>query len=195
MGVRKYTDEQTEFLVINVPGHSYKEIISLYFERFGVQLSLSQIKSFIGNRKLNTGRNGRFGKGHVPANKGKPGGGWEPTQFKKGHRPLNYRPVGSERVNVDGYVEIKVADPNKWKGKHTAVWEQHNGKIPKSHVVIFGDGNNRNFELNNLILVSRQQLLTLNRKNLIQNDAELTKTAVIIADLHSKISQRKAKRR
>ena len=39
--------------------------------------------------------------------------GCERTWFKKGHIPANYRPVGSERVNADGYIEVKVADPNK----------------------------------------------------------------------------------
>jgi hypothetical protein len=188
----KYTPEQVDYLVSNVPGHSYGELIELFYERFNVQLSFNQIKSFIGNRKLNTGRTGRFSKGHTPFNKGKKGsGGWAPTQFKKGNLPHNYRPVGTERVNGDGYVDIKIADPNKWKGKHILIWEQHNGPVPKGHAVIFGDGDNRNFDLDNLILVSRKQLLVLNRKGLISNDADLTRTAVIIADLHSKINERK----
>jgi hypothetical protein len=100
------------------------------------------------------------------------------------------RPVGSERVNVDGYTEIKVSDPNKWRCKHVVIWEAHNGPMPKGYAIIFGDGNKENFELDNLILVSRQQLLTLNRNRLIQNDADLTRTGVIIADLYQKISQR-----
>ena len=32
------------------------------------------------------------------------------SRFKKGNVPKCHRPVGSERVNVDGYVEVKVAD-------------------------------------------------------------------------------------
>lgn len=188
----KYTDEQVNYLVSIVPGHSYKEIVDLFYNRFGIQLTSSQVNSFIGNRNLNTGRNGRFEKGHAPANKGiKGAGGWEPTQFKKGNVPVNYRTVGSERTNVDGYVEVKIADPNKWRLKHQVVWEEVNGTIPKGYAVIFGDRNPSNFDLSNLILVSRQQLLILNRKNLIQKDADLTRTGVIIADLYSKISKRK----
>lgn len=102
-------------------------------------------------------------------------------------------PVGSERVNSDGYVDIKISDPNKWKGKHILIWEKENGPVPKGHCVIFGDGNNRNFDSNNLILVSRQQLIVLNKNNLIQSDADLTRTGVIIADLYQKINERKAK--
>lgn len=192
----KYTPEQVDYLVSNVPGHSYGELIELFYQRFNVQLSFNQIKSFIGNRKLNTGRTGRYPKGHTPFNKGLKGitlGGVQ-TQFKKGNKAHNWVPVGTERINADGYVDVKVQDGKKqknWKGKHILIWEQHNGPVPKGHAVIFGDGDNRNFDLDNLILVSRKQLLVLNRKGLISNDADLTRTAVIIADLHSKINERK----
>ena len=29
------------------------------------------------------------------------------TRFKKGDKPGNHRKVGSERITVDGYIEIK----------------------------------------------------------------------------------------
>lgn len=61
--------------------------------------------------------------------------------------------------------------------------------MPKGHAVIFGDGNRRNFELDNLILVSRAQLAILNKHNLIQMDAELTRTGVVIADIYKKIGE------
>lgn len=109
--------------------------------------------------------------------------------------PVNYRPVGSERVNVDDYVEIKVADPRTWVGKHTFIWEEHNGPVPKGYVVIFGDGDRRNFDPDNLILVSRKQLVRLNQKGLIQNNADLTRTAVIMVDLQQKIADRSKKRK
>ncbi|MEN6487843.1 MAG: HNH endonuclease [Smithella sp.] len=65
------------------------------------------------------------------------------TQFKKGNKPANWVPIGTERTNRDGYVEVKIADGrlNKnWKAKHIFIWETANGPVPKGHVVIFGDG-------------------------------------------------------
>ncbi|WP_233095998.1 HNH endonuclease signature motif containing protein [Alicyclobacillus sp. SO9] len=101
-------------------------------------------------------------------------------------------PVGSERVNADDYVDIKIADPNRWRGKHLIVWEEYHGRhVPKGHVVIFGDRNRRNFDPDNLILVSRAQLAVMNKQGLIQDHAELTRSGVIVADLYQKISQRK----
>ncbi len=189
----KYTQAQADFIAKNIKGTKTDELTQMFNSHFGLNLKVSQIRAFLKNHGLKSCLDCRFKSGHVPANKGKKGtGGWEPTQFKKGQKSHNYMSVGSERVNGDGYVDIKIADPNKWKGKHILVWEEHNGPVPKGYVVIFGDGNRRNFDIDNLILVSRQQLLILNRKKLIQNDTDLTKTAVIMASLYQKIYERKS---
>nr|WP_275901160.1 HNH endonuclease signature motif containing protein [Paenibacillus periandrae] len=140
---------------------------------------------------------GRFEPGRTPFNKGKKKdwAGGEATQFKKGHKPHNYVPVGSERINGDDYVDVKIADPNKWRGKHQLVWEKNNGPIPKGYVIIFGDGNRRNFDPNNLILISRGQLAIMNKNGLIQNNADLTRTGIIMADIYRKIGERKRSKR
>ncbi|TLS37758.1 HNH endonuclease signature motif containing protein [Pseudalkalibacillus caeni] len=190
----RYTTEQVKFLTQNIEGRSRKELHEMFNDHFGLNLNLSQITSALKNRGLSNGLDSRFKPGRVPFNKGKTGpgaGGWEPTQFKKGHKPHNYKPVGTERVNGDGYVDIKIADPNKWRTKHNLIWEKENGPVPKGHVVIFGDGNRYNFDLDNLILVSRKQLAMLNKHNLIQKDADLTRTGVMLADLYRKIGERK----
>ena len=100
---------------------------------------------------------------------------------------MNYRPIGSERINVDGYVEIKIADPNVWKLKHRVIWEQHYGPIPNHQPIIFLDRNKSNLDINNLAMVTNRQLLFLNGNKLIKSDAELTKTAINIAKIKEKI--------
>lgn len=192
----QYTKEQIKFITKNVKGRSNKELTEMFNNNFGSDFKISQIKSFKKNHKLDSGLNGQFKKGQEPWNKGIKGlyaKGCEKTWFKKGSTPINHRPVGSERITVDGYTEIKVEEPNKWRLKQQLIWEKYNGPVPKGYVVIFGDGDQHNFNPDNLILVSRQQLLILNRNKLIQKDADLTRTAIIIADLYRKISQRKAK--
>lgn len=192
----KYTEEQAKFIIENVVGIGNAELTKMFNKHFNLNLKVSQIKAFKHNKKLSSGLDGRFLKGHIPANKGIKGviyEGCKKTWFKKGNKPVNHKPIGSERVNVDGYTEIKIAEPNKWRLKHRIIWEEHKGPIPRNHNVIFGDGDKSNLDINNLVLVSKKQLLTLNRNNLIQNDADLTKTAVIIADLYNKIGEIKAK--
>lgn len=102
----------------------------------------------------------RFKKGSIPPNKGKK---MSPevyekvkeTMFKKGNSPVNHREVGSERINVDGYIEIKVAEPNRWKLKHRIIWEQVNGEIPKGYNVQFKNHNPKDCRIENLYLICR----------------------------------------
>ena len=116
------------------------------------------------------------------------------TSFKKGNIPENYRPIGSTRYcSKDGYKYIKVADPNKWELAHRVIWEEHNGKIPKGHIVLFRDRDINNLDIDNLTLVSRAELLKLNSDGLIFEEAELTDVGINIARL--KVQNDKAKRR
>jgi len=185
--------EVKSFIHDHYRGTPFAELVRLVQERFGEDSKYNQIRCYVHNHKLWNGLDGRIKPGHVPFNKGKkaPGTGHKPTQFKKGSRPANYMPVGSERVNGDGYVDVKIADPNKWQLVHSLIWEAVNGPIPKGHVVLFGDGNRFNFNPENLLLVSRAQLARLNQNHLIKGETELTKSGIVIADLISKIAERK----
>lgn len=192
----QYTAEERQFMAEYVPGHSYREIQKAFTEKFGWEISLGQVNSYIGNHHLNTGRTGRFQKGQEPPNKGKKGvcaAGCEKTWFKKGHIPANYRPVGSERVNKDGYIEVKVADPNKWRLKHRVVWEAVNGKISKGYIIIFRDNDKTNTDINNLMLIKQGTHAVLNHTGLCEYSGEFKETAVRIAEL--KTVSNEAKRR
>jgi uncharacterized protein YggU (UPF0235/DUF167 family) len=192
--IHKYTKEQVEFLAKNVKGRTLAELTKMFNKKFNVNLKDEQISNAKNRYGLYSDLpGGQLKKGHTPWNKGMKGlqmGGKE-TQFKKGNIPTNYRPVGSERITKNDIIEIKIADPNEWRSKHVHIWEKANGPVPKSHVVIFGDGNRRNFDLNNLILVSRVQLARLNQNHLIADNADLTRSGIIIADIISKINERK----
>ena len=185
-----WSDEEKQYLAEITPGRGYKEIQSMMSCKFGFDYTHHQIKGAITRNKLNTGRTGRFEKGHATWNKGTKGlTKANVTSFKKGQKPHNYKPLGSERITKDGYCEIKVSDTGRrWKSKHLVVYEKHHGKVPRGSVVIFLDGDKRNFDIDNLHLVTRNQLAMLNKNSLIQKDAELTKTAINVVDLMKKIS-------
>lgn len=205
----KYTNEIIQFIIENSGGRDNIELAELVNEKFNMNVDRASIanvkkrilKSF--NINLNNGINrGCFKKGEVPFNKGKK---WDDfmsekgqissrkTCFKKGNIPQNHKEVGSERLNVDGYYEIKVAEPNVWKLKHRVVYENANGSIPNDCMVIFADGNKKNFNLNNLVLVSKSENLHMNRNSLRFTDAELTKTGLIITKIKLKLGEKKNK--
>lgn len=181
-----YTDAERAFFIEYVPGHSHKEIQEAFIIQFGWDITINQVKGYIKNHKLNTGRTGQFVKGQQAHNKGVK---MSPevyekaraTMFKKGHMPSNHREVGSIRVNVDGYVEIKVAEPKKWCLLHRYIWQQAYGPIPKGHCLIFKDNNRLHCELDNLMLVKRKEALILNRTGLGTTESEFKEVAVTLA--------------
>lgn len=104
----------------------------------------------------------RFKKGQKALNKGKKMtpemyAKCKATMFKKGNTPKNHREVGSERISKDGYIEIKVAEPNKWRLKHRLLWEQTNGKIPRGYNIQFKNKNKTDLRLENLYIISREE--------------------------------------
>lgn len=192
-----YPKEIRDFLHQNYIGTGHQAMADMINEQFGTSYTRDQIKGCYARYKLDSGLTGQFVKGQESWNKGKPKSwvGGEATQFKKGSVPPNRVPVGTERIDSkDGYIYVKIQDGHlnkNWKQKHVLIWEEHNGPVPKGYAVLFGDGNKRNFDPGNFILVSRAQLARLNQLKLIQADADLTRTGIIIADIVSKANQRK----
>ena len=197
----RYTKEQREFLIANNYMKSAKDLAMMFNKRVYTNITETNIKNFRGNNHLNSGLTGRFKKGHVPTNKGKK---WDDymskesqeiakrTTFKKSHIPHNHKPIGYERINVDGYIEIKVKEPNVFKLKHRLVYEEKKGTIPENCNVVFADGNKNNLDPDNLILVTKSEMSVMNRKGLFKQDKDLTKTGHLIAKVIDK--QNKLKR-
>jgi hypothetical protein len=189
-----YTAEEIAYLKSIVKGLGRKEIVKRFNEHFGLSLDEGHVHAAMSNRGISSGLTGQYPKGNIPANKGTHIGGWEPTQFKKGHIPANHKPVGSERVDVYGYIEIKTAEPNTWRPKHHVIWEKANARpLLKGHVILFADGNGTNTELDNLLLISRRQLAVLNHKGLLHKDKAINETALLTVDLILKVGEARKK--
>lgn len=183
----KYTDEMKQFILDNYKGRYNQELADLFNQKFNTNITSRMIKSYKANNKLNSGLTGKFRKGQTPHNKGKkmPKEVYEKvkhTMFAKGNVPPNHRPVGSERISKDGYIEVKVAEPNKWRLKQRVVYEEAKGKIPEGCTIIFLDGNKRNFNIDNLRCITRSELLYLNCNGL-NNSNEITETGILMARL------------
>lgn len=176
-----------QFILDNYKERYNQELADLFNQKFNTNITSRMIKSYKANNKLNSGLTGKFRKGQTPHNKGKkmPKEVYEKvkhTMFAKGNVPPNHRPVGSERISKDGYIEVKVAEPNKWRLKQRVVYEEAKGKIPEGCTIIFLDGNKRNLDIDNLRCVTRSELLYLNCNGL-NNSNEITETGILMARL------------
>lgn len=198
MSRHQYTAQEIAFIREELPGRSHRAFTELFNQRFGLELSVSQVTGAAKNRKINNGLDGRIKPGSVPPNKGKKGityPGREATQFKRGQFPHNYMPVGSERVNTYGYTDVKIADPHTWKLKHVLLWEAVNGPVPKGHKLLFGDGDKRNITLENILLVTNAEMAMLNKYKLYGGSMELTQAGVNIARLLMEIRAKQRTRK
>ncbi|MEG0553722.1 MAG: HNH endonuclease signature motif containing protein, partial [Carnobacterium sp.] len=184
-----YSDEQLTYIEEKVQNKTIKEVTRLFNKKYGTNLTYKAISSTMKRKGIKTGRDGKFQKGSVPANKGKKGvcyEGCKATQFKPGQRPQTWVPIGTEVWREDGYLWIKMWDNNlparkNWIQKHRLIWEEANGEVPKGYQVMFADQDKKNICLDNLILVTAAEKAVMSKNRLFYKDAESTKVGLSIA--------------
>jgi hypothetical protein len=160
-------------------------------------MTQAQVEAYMQNHGIRCGVDARFRKGHVPQNKGRKGWhppGCEKTWFPAGQRPVNAVPIGTEQERDDGYVYVKTRDGHgmkNWVQKHRIIWEQAHGPIPPGGIVMFLNGNRRDFRPENLHLVSRAENAVMCKRGLHSSNPEFTKTGALIAKVV--LAQKKAR--
>ena len=210
-----WSAEMDEFFASIVPGRTEGEIRALFSERFGIVLAEYQIANQKRKLGVKSGtKGGCFQKGHVPHNKGKT---WDEqgisaeaqarsraTCFKKGDIPRNGadRPIGTERVNKDDYVEVKVAERksrqdsnDNWRMKHHLAYEEAYCEIPEGHQIVFADRDKRNFDPENLVAVPRNLWVRISQLNIPYWDRESLELAMARARLASMRSAAEKRKR
>lgn len=177
--MRKWSKEEEELLMLHYPNSTPAQLRELLPGRTAVAihgracvLKLKKSEEYIEN----TPNPGKFKKGHKTWTKGKKWADYMPvasaersraTQFKKGNKPKQYYPVGTEMA-IAGYMYVKVADvvnaPKwmNWKLKHRMLWERVHGPIPEGYNIQFKDGNPLNITIDNLYMISREEQMKVN---------------------------------
>jgi len=188
-----YADTRTEDLVEFVD-HPLRSIYCKAL-KLGLRKSPEFIAKHCRRRDAEFGAGSRFKPGHKTWNKGmnyQAGGRSVESQFKPGSKPRNYHPVGAERVTKDGLLQRKVTDtgysPRDWVAVHALVWQEHNGPIPRGHIVVFKDRDNRNFDIDNLEVISRAENMRRNSCHLYPK--EVARLIQLRGALNRKINER-----
>lgn len=186
---RRWTPDEIAHLRLWFPDHATIEVARALGRPY---TSVAQKAAVIGLVKseayLNSPRSGRldgvrgmgtrFQPGLTPWNKGlsyQAGGRSVETRFKPGRAPQesrNYVPIGTLRINRDGYLERKVTDDQalapsrRWTAVHRLVWVKVHGQIPDGHAVCFKPGRRTTeleaITLDALELVTRGELMRRN---------------------------------
>lgn len=193
------TKEQDAFVRASykqMPTHGVTDALN---KKFGTDFVVNQIEAYINNHRILSGRTGCFEKGNTPWNNGTKGHGLtvaNPGSFKPGNVPATIKPLYYERLSKDKLIEIKVPIPHERKGTATQympkqrwVYEQHHGPIPDGYVVSFLDGDRANFEPENLIALSRAEMLRLNQNGYRYIHDDLKPSVLVLSRLQAKASE------
>lgn len=200
---KNYADTRTEDLAA-VLGRDLQHVYAKA-KKLGLAKSAEYLASPAAcrlRRGDDVGKPYRFRKGSVPPNKGlrRPGfapGNMASTQFKKGQMPHTWLPVGSYRINGDGWVEVKFSEEpgpymNRWEPVHRRVWRLANGPIPPKHAVVFRPGRRTTDPA--LITLDAIECITqveLMRRNSIHNmPKELVEVTLLRGRLNRAINKR-----
>lgn len=172
------TKEQKEYMLSILADYSSKEVVKIMKEKYNVELVEYKIKHYRQwyGIKCNV-HTGRFKKGELV-----------------GAKNFKYHPVGYEYIDSEGFVHIKVAEPNVWEEKQRYVYKQHYGEIPKGYNVIFLDKDRTNCDINNLKLIKNKDLLVAKNMGLLFDNKELTEVGLTIAQLINKKCETKGER-
>lgn len=166
-------------------------------------VSLSNFSALCKRKGWTTGRDGRFAKGQEPANKGKKmpfNANSARTQFQKGNRyglaKDLWKPIGTERVSSDGYLERKIHDglplQSRWRAVHLIRWEEVHGPLPEGHALKCLDGDRANTDPSNWKNVPRSMLPRLSGRWSVPYDAapaELKPAIMATAELEEAARQ------
>lgn len=113
------------------------------------------------------------------------------TMFQPGHRPHTWMPIGSDRTSKEGYLQRKTADTGCTRRDyalvHHLVWRMHGHHIPAGHALVFRDGDKRNFDINNLELVTRAELMR--RNSLHRHGPDIARAYQLVGALNRKINR------
>ena len=164
----KYSKEFENEMRKKAPKKTIEQLLKIANEKYNYTITKWNLMNYLSKREI------RY-KGYNP---------------KKAHDMGSKIPIGTEYTKDDGMVLVKVA-PNKWKYKQRYIYEQyHNVELPKGTMVIFLDGDRKNFDISNLMAVSTPEYNCIKNKDLISNNGAATKTAILGARLYYKIKEK-----
>lgn len=140
------------------------------------------------------GRRTWFKTGAEPHNKGKPHparGRAIETQFKRGMVPHTWNQIGHIRETKEGYLQRKLRDTGvtrrDYVALHHMIWRMHGRCIPPGYAVRFIDGDKRNFDINNLELVHRSELMR--RNSVHRHGPDIARAYQLVGALNRKINR------
>ena len=176
-----WSEEEDEWLRLNIDNYTYPELTALFNKKFGHNLkSVSDhaIKTLGLHKKRNSGC------------------------MKKGRKIfVRTVPIGHESVRANGEVYVKVSDkyipgrtptisqnPN-YRRKKDLIWEKHYGEIPDGCLIVNLDMDKSNTCIKNLYCIPRNIGLMMGKNKWWSDDPNITLAAIKWCELYYKLKE------
>ena len=165
----RYREDIKDFLKANSKKYTTKELVSLIEKQYGVKLETKKLAQYLIKMKM-------------------------PYKYEKPNKSHSNKstPIGTIVNKTDGgYLKIKIGN-HKWEYLQRKIYEKyHNVKLKDDEYIIFLDQNRRNFDIDNLKLVSRHESSIIANRGVYSNNKEITKLGLVVSKLLIKIKEEK----
>ena len=162
-----YSEELTQFIENNRLKYNVNKLCEMIYDKFNKKITTKALRKYYYRHNL------KYKKQLCRR--------WNCTLSK---------PIGSEsNPDKNGLIRIKVTD-KQWMYKQRYIYEQHHGKIPKGYRVVFLNGDNTDFSIDNLGIVRNKDAIVAFSHKLTSSDREITKLGLQVAHLINKTKEK-----
>lgn len=186
-----YSEEQREFLRVNAPSMSRKELAEKFNDKFGTNKSELAIKSYCNNRGFNSSNDGRFKDGNRSWQTGLSKDEFKSHYSEESFNRLTHNMIEGNKTHKIGDEVVKWGLPcvvvstdyslpyeKRIMLKRRYIWEQAHGRIPEDHMILNLDGDSFNCDLSNLACVPTKYRPQLNKNGWLGKSKDLTLAAI-----------------
>lgn len=171
MKIRKYSvvynDEIYDFLVKNSGKYTIKQLVEILKTKYTFEIERKKLAQYC----IKMGIKYKY----------------EKPNKSHDNKPM---PIGVIVRKTDGgYLKVKVGN-HKWKYLQRKIYEDNYGvSLPDDVYVMFLDQDRRNFNIDNLQLVTRQESATISATKLYSRNPMVTKTGIQVVKLMNKAKE------
>lgn len=197
-----YPSEQQEFLKVNAPLMSRRELTERFNIEFGTKKTVRAIKSYCNARGYNSSSDGKFQKGNVSWQTGLSSADFKAHYTEESYARMfnamyyarDFLKVGDETVKngepwIVTSVDYNLPLEKRRIQKRRYVWQQLYGEIPQDHVIVCLDGDPMNCEPSNLYSMPKKFVPILGKSHWWFGNAEMTLAAIKWCELYFTIKE------
>lgn len=175
-GCHDFSEAEDEFIKKYYPDNGPEKTVEMLNEIFDTNRTRNSVR-YRANKKLNVHVSESFTKALVKSNCDKMHNSWS----KQSGTVRQY-----VRKDGRGIEYVMKASDGQWKTAGIVIWEEANGQIPEGYRLIYLDGDNSNYQLDNLYLASFRLAHQVVRNKCYQSgNPEITKSLIKYYELRN----------